>query len=327
MRKYLIKRLLWMLPTLLLLSVICFIVIELPPGDYASTYVHKLQSRGELVDEQMIERLREQFGLDKSPVERYFMWVWGMMRGEFGYSFTHGKPVEDVLLARMGFTVTLSLASLLLTYSIALPLGIYSSVKQYKAGDYAINMMAYLGMSVPTFIVALFMLYVNGRYFGNSVGGLFSREYQDAAWSWGKFVDFLKHAWVPIVIIGVTGTAGTIRSVRANMLDELKKPYVELARAKGLSEGRLLIKYPFRIAVNPIISGMAGILSGLIGGETILSMVLSIPTVGPIFLEALRNQDMYLAGDYIMLCGLLVVIGTVLSDILLAVSDPRIRYE
>jgi len=327
MRKYLKRRFLWMIPTLLLLSIVCFVVIELPPGDYATTYIQQLELRGEQVDPDMLMMLRKRYGLDKSPVERYFTWVWGLIRGDFGYSFYYRQEVGAVLLPRMGYTVGLSLSSMLITYAIALPLGIYSAIRHNKMGDYAVSMMSYLGMSVPTFIFGLFMLYVNARFFGNSVGGLFSREFQDAAWSWAKFVDLMKHAWIPIVIIAVSGTAGTIRSVRANMLDELKKPYVELARAKGLSESRLLLKYPFRIAVNPIISGLAGVLSSLVGGETILSMVLSIPTVGPVFLSALRNQDMYLAGDYIMLTGILVVIGTVLSDILLAISDPRIRYE
>lgn len=301
--------------------------MELPEGDAVTRHIINLRLEGIELDANYVEALRAEYHLDETPIQRYFSWIGGLLKGDFGNSFIHRKPVAEVLLPRMGYTIGLSLASLVLSYSIAIPLGIISAVKQNTLADYSINMFAYLGMSVPAFILGIIMLYINAEYFGNSVGGLFSPEYLNAAWSWAKFVDMLKHVWVAVLIITITGTAGTIRGVRYNLLDELKKPYVEHARAKGLSEGKLIIKYPFRVSANPLISGLANLLSRLIGGEAILSMVLSLPTVGPLVYEALQMEDMYLAGAYLMLCSVLVVVGTMLSDILLAICDPRIRYE
>lgn len=327
MRKYIFKRILLMIPTLILCSVLIFVVMELPEGNCVTRYVQQMEASGMEVSESYIAALNSMYHLDKTPVERYFIWAWGLLRGDLGNSFTYNLPVADVILPRMGYTIGLSLSAMILGYAISIPLGIISAVKQNTLADYGINLFAYLGMSVPSFILGILLLYVNARYFGNSVGGLFSPEFQDAAWSWAKVVDLFKHVWIALVIITFGGTAGTIRGVRYNLLDELKKPYVEHARTKGLSETSLLLKYPFRISANPMISGMAGLLSSLVGGESILSMVLSLPTVGPLAYEALQNEDTYLAGAYLMLCSLLLIVGTIISDILLAICDPRIRYE
>ena len=316
-----------MIPTLLLTSLLVFIIIELPPGDYVTNYVRQMEDAGYKVDEGMEKNLRELYGLDSNMAVRYLKWVGNLARGNMGYSLLHKKPVSDVLVPRFGVSAAISLSAMILTYTLGIPLGFYSAVKKNTLGDYSVTFIAYLGMSVPGFIMGILLLYVNSKFFGQSVGGFFSNEFKEAAWSMAKFKDLLNHVWVPLLITMLTGLGGMLRGTRIQLLDELKKPYVEYARAKGLSEGKMLVKYPFRVAINPTISGMAGVLSSLVGGDTILSMVLCIPTAGPIVHAAVMKQDMQLAGSYLMLCSVLLLIGTLLSDIMLAVIDPRIRYE
>ena len=327
MRSYILKRLLLFIPTIILLSFLAYMIVELPEGDYVSSYIARIEASGANVTADMMDNLRARYGLDKSVIERYFIWIRNIFQGDLGYSPYYGKPVEVILGKRMLISCGLSLASLFISYAIALPIGVYSAVRQHSIGDYIATLIGYVGISIPSFLLGLTMLYLNAKYFGTSIGGLYSKEYIDAAWSWAKMIDFLKHVWVPVVIVSVQGTAGIIRTVRANLLDELKKPYVELARAKGVPELKLIVKYPLRIAINPIISGFAWLLPSLISGATIVEIVLSMPTAGPVFLQSLKMQDMSLACVFILFTGVLTIISTLLSDILLAIFDPRIRYS
>ncbi len=327
MLAFILRRLLIMIPTLFVISIVTFIVIQLPPGDYLTTYVANLQQTGETADEAVIESLRARYGLDKPLPVQYGKWIWGVVHGDFGQSFSYNKPVGELIWERLGLTVTISLITLVFTWIIAIPIGIYSATHQYKLFDYVFTFLGFIGMSAPGFMVALVLLYVSYAAFGTSVGGLFSEAFIDAPWTWAKVGDLLRHIWVPVAVLAVSGTAGLIREVRANLLDQLEMPYVVTARAKGLSEWRLLLKYPVRIAVNPIVSTIGWMLPGLLSGSVIVDIVLSLPTSGPLLLNALQEQDMYLAGSFVMLLSTLTVIGTLLSDILLAWVDPRIRFE
>ena len=327
MIEYVIRRVILMIPTVFLISIIAFIVIELPPGDYVSYYVLELESRGMDVSDAMVENIRSQYGLDKPVYIRYVTWFTKFIRGDLGFSLQWKRPVAELLGSRLLMTVVVTLTSLAFTWVVAFPIGIHSAIRQCSIFDYIFSVVGFLGLAIPNFLFALVLMFLTSKYFHIGVGGLFSRQFETAPWSIAKVFDLAKHLWVPMIVVGTAGTASLIRILRANLLDELKKPYVELARAKGLKESRLVIKYPLRIAINPFISSVGWILPSLISAEVITAVVLDLPTSGPIFLQALRNQDMPLAGAFIMLTGILTVIGTLLSDILLAIVDPRIRYK
>ncbi|HRW10323.1 MAG TPA: ABC transporter permease [Caldilineaceae bacterium] len=328
MVSYIIQRLLYMVITLAMVSVVTFAVIELPPGDFLDAYVANLRASGDSLDESEIESLRQRFGLGMPLYQRYYKWISDiLLHGDFGYSFGWNKPVSELIWERVGLTFMISFAALMVTWILGFIIGVYSAVRQYSIGDYLFTTFSFIGLGIPDFLLALVLLWIGFKYFGESLGGLFSRDFQTAPWSMAKFWDMLKHLWVPLVILGTGGTAGMIRIMRANLLDELRKPYVETARAKGVDERRLILKYPVRLALNPFISTAGWALPGLINGATIISIVLSLPTTGPILLNALLNQDMYLAASFILILSALTVIGTMISDILLAWLDPRIRYQ
>ncbi|MEM6430416.1 MAG: ABC transporter permease [Deinococcota bacterium] len=327
MLQYFTKRILYMIPTLFFISLVSFFIIQLPPGDYVTTLAANFAAQGEAVDDATVAQLRRIYGLDRPIHIQYFLWISKIIfRGDFGQSFDWGAPVSDLIWGRLGLTLMISTSTLLFIWAVALPIGIYSAVNKYSVGDYIATFVGFIGLAVPNFLLALILMYIGFRYFGQSVGGLFSPEYIDAPWSWGKFVDLLAHLWIPVVVIGTAGTAGLIRIMRANLLDELFRPYVTTARAKGLKERSLLAKYPVRLALNPFISTVGWVLPSLISGDIIVSVVLGLPTTGPLLLRALLAQDMYLAGAFILLLSVLTVVGTLISDLLLAALDPRIRY-
>lgn len=328
MFQYIIRRVLYMIPTLFVISIVSFIIIQLPPGDYLTSLVATMATTGETVDRAQLVALEERYGLGQPIYVQYWKWISGiLLRGDFGQSFEWNQPVSALIWGRLGLTFVISLTTLLVTWFLAFPIGIYSAVKQYSLGDYLFTIVGYIGLAIPSFLLALVLMYIAFKFFNQSVGGLFSPEYQDAAWSMAKFWDMMGHLWIPVVIIGTAGTAGLIRIMRANLLDELHKPYVVTARAKGLPETRLLLKYPVRMALNPFVSTIGWTLPTLVSGAAIVSIVLSLPTAGPLLFRALKSQDMYLAGSFILMLSTLTVIGTLLSDILLAWLDPRIRYE
>jgi peptide/nickel transport system permease protein len=285
-----------MIPTLLIISVLVFIIIQLPPGDYLESHIAELQSQGEAVDEQKIEFLREQYGLDKPMIEQYWYWLTGMLQGDFGHSFEYDLPVTEVVGDRLFLTVIISIATILFTWMIAFPIGIYSATHQYSWGDYGLSTLGFLGLATPNFLLALVMLYLANVYFGTSIGGLMDPEYIGEPWSMDKLLSILEHLWIPVIVIGTSGTAGMIRRLRANLLDELQKQYVTTGRAKGLPPGKLLRKYPLRIALNFFIADIGNLLPTVISGAEIVAVVMSLPTTGPILLSALQSQDMYLAG-------------------------------
>ncbi len=322
------KRLLWMIPTLLVISIISFIIIQLPPGDYLTSYITALQMQGDQVSEDQVEALRAQFGLDKPLMLQYTDWLWGIVRyGNLGMSLEHNKAVTEIIGERVVMTVLISLAALSFTWAVALPIGVYSAVRKYSAGDYVFTFLGFLGLSTPGFLLALICMYIQYEFFGISTGGLFSEAYREAPWSVARAADFIAHAWVPVVVIGVQGTAGLIRVMRGNLLDELAKLYVVAARAKGVHPIRVLWKYPVRVAINPLISTIGWQLPMIFSGAVIVSVVMGLPTIGPLLLQALMMQDMYLAGSLVMILAVLTVIGTLISDLLLMWADPRIRYE
>ncbi|WP_376093174.1 ABC transporter permease [Roseomonas sp. CCTCC AB2023176] len=328
MLAYTAKRVAWMVPSLFVVSFMAFVLIQLPPGDYVTTYIATLAASNETVDQNMVAELRSRFGLDQPFIVQYGMWIWGILsRGDFGLSFEWQQPVSDLIWERMALTLILALSTLVLTWAIALPIGVYSAVKQYSIGDYFVTALGFIGLAIPSFLFALVLMYVAVVYFGQDVGGLFSEQYQNAPWSWAKAADLASHIWVPMLILAINGTASLVRIMRANMLDELPKPYVTTARAKGLSEFRLLVKYPCRLAINPFISTIAWLLPNLVSGAAIVAVVMSLPTAGPLLLQALMSQDMYLAGAFILLLCTLTLIGSLISDLLLAAVDPRIRLE
>jgi len=328
MISYIARRIFWIIPTLFAISIVSFIIIDLPPGDYVDVYVAQVQASSDAqISEEVIENLRQRYGLDQPIYVRYFLWIGGILRGDFGQSFLFNEPVSQLIGERLALTLTLSLFTLFLTWIVALPIGIYSAVRQYSIGDYIFTFIGFIGLAVPNFLLALILMYVSFRYFGQVAGGLFSPEYVNAAWSTDKVLDLLSRIWIPVIIIGSAGTAGLIRTMRANLLDELGKPYVVTARAKGLPEWKVILKHPVRIALNPFVSTLGWILPNLISGSIIVAVVLSLPTTGPLLLQALKAQDMYLAGAFILILAVLTVIGTLISDLLLAWLDPRIRYQ
>lgn len=315
-----------MLVVLLAVSFISFTIIQLPPGDFLTARMAQLKMQGGDVSIEQMAMLKHQYGLDKPFLSRYVHWVGGMVQGDLGRSFLYERPVTELIGERLVLTMAISICSILLTYLIAIPIGLYASVRQYSIGDYCFTLVGFIGMSIPQFFLALILLFVVYRVTGTSMAGLFSAEYAVQPWSWGKVIDLLKHLWVPSLIVGIAGTAGTIRVLRACLLDELSKPYVITARARGVSEWRLILKYPLRIALNPMISTIGWLLPSIVSGTAIVAIVLNLPTTGPMLLEALLMQDMYLAGSFIMVLCVLTVIGTFISDVLLAWSDPRVRY-
>lgn len=324
---YVMRRFVYMLILLWVLSIVSFIIIQLPPGDFLSSYVIRLARSGQLVDKAQLLSLRKRYGLDLPIYAQYFKWIWNILHGNLGMSFMYNVPVTKLVGERLAFTVTISIFTLIFTYVVAIPIGIYSATHQYSVGDNAFTTIGFIGLATPNFLLALVLMFLFFKCFGLSIGGLFSPEYIWAPWSIGKIIDMLKHFPIPIIVIGTAGTAGLIRVMRGCLLDELQKQYVITARAKGVGERTLLFKYPVRIAVNPIISTIGWMLPLIVSGETITAIVLSLPTTGPLLFDALKSQDMFLAASIVMILGFLTVTGTFLSDILLAWMDPRIRYE
>ena len=318
-----------MIIIVLVISVVAFTIIQLPPGDYLTSYIAKLQTAGISVgvSTELVTALRKSYGLDQPIYVQYFKWMWRMLHGDFGKSLEWRKPVSELIAERLPLTIIISLLSAIFVYAVAIPIGIYTATHQYSLPDYTFTTIGFVGLATPNFILALILMVLFYQYFGLSVGGLFSVKYMAVAWSWAKFIDMLKHLPIPIIVIGTAGTAGLIRVLRGCLLDELRKQYVITARAKGVSERTLLFKYPVRVAINPIVSTIGWMLPAIVSGETITAIVLSLPTTGPLLLDALMSQDMYLAGSIIIFLTILTVIGTFLSDILLVWIDPRIRYE
>lgn len=325
MLTYIVRRLLAMVPTLIAISVVVFVIIQLPPGDYLSAQMAEMAAQGEAADKSKIEFLRRQYGLDRPLHEQYLIWVWGLLQGDLGYSFEYNMPVADVVGDRLLLTFLLSFATILFTYAVAFPIGVYSATHQYSWSDHGLTFLGLLGLATPNFLLALVLLYLGKIWFGTSIGGMMDPYFLGQPMSWAKFGSILAHIWVPVIVIGTSGTAAMIRRLRANLLDELQKQYVVTARAKGLPPFRALVKYPLRMALNPFIADIGNLLPQIVSGAAIVSIVLSLPTTGPMLLHALRSQDMYLAGSFLMFLALLTVVGVLLSDLALALLDPRIR--
>ncbi len=327
MASYIVKRLLYTIPTIFVISVVVFAVIQLPPGDYVTSYVMRLEQEGISVSQQRIDQMRRQYGLDQPGYVRYIKWMSGVLKGDFGYSFEWNRPVIELIGSRLALTFVVSFTSLIFTWVVGFLIGFYSATHQYSVGDYLATSLGFIGLATPNFMLALVIMWFAYARFGYTYGGLFSPEYLIAPWDLAKVGDMVKHLWLPVVVIGTSGTAGQIRILRANLLDELQKPYVITAKAKGVPNWKLVLKYPVRIALIPFISTAGWRLSTLVSGSVVTATVLNLPTTGPMLLQALKSQDMYLAGSFILFLSLLTVLGTLISDILLAVLDPRIRYE
>jgi peptide/nickel transport system permease protein len=325
--RFIARRLLGMIPFIFLVSITVFLLIKLTPGDFVSNYAASLAASGETVDDAMLASMRSRYGLDQPLLIQYWDWISGVARGDFGYSFEWQQPVVSLIGERIGLTLVLSLSTLFFTWAIALPIGVYSAVRRYSIGDYIFTFLGFVGLAVPGFLIGLVLMFVGVSVFHTDVGGLFSPAYTNAPWSIARVGDLLKHLWVPMIILGVSGAASLIRIMRANLLDQLNQPYVDTARAKGLSELTLLVRYPIRVALNPFVSTLGFILPQLVSGSVIISIVLNLPTAGPLLLQALLGQDQYLAGAFLLLLCAMTVIGTLLSDILLALLDPRIRFQ
>ena len=325
MLRYILWRCFVMVPTLILISMLVFTIIELPPGDYFESYVAELKAAGEESDLAEIEELRVRYGFDQPLVFRYVNWVGGMLVGDFGYSFEYRLPVSDVVGDRLWLTIMVSVVTIIFTWAVAFPIGIYSATHQYSYGDYGLTFLGLVGLAIPNFMIALILMYFANIWFGTSIGGLMDKEFVDQSMSWAKLGSILEHLWIPVIIIGTAGTAGMIRRLRANLLDELQKQYVTTARAKGLAPFRSLVKYPLRMSLNFFIADIGSILPAIISGAEITAIVLSLETTGPMLIRALQSQDMYLAGSFLMFLAFLTVIGVLVSDIALALLDPRIR--
>lgn len=327
MLKYILWRIAIMVPTLVLISMLVFTIIELPPGDYFESYVSELQAMGEATDTAEVDALRTRYGFDQPELIRYLHWAAGMLVGDFGYSFEYRMPVSEVVGERMWLTIMVSSVTIIFTWLLAFPIGIYSATHQYSWGDYGLTFVGLMGLAIPNFMLALILMYFANLWFGTSIGHLMDERFLGAPMSWDKVKSILEHLWIPVLIIGTGGTAGMIRRVRANLLDELQKQYVVTARAKGLSPFRTLMKYPFRMSLNFFISDIGSILPSIISGAEITAVVLSLETTGPMLIKALQSQDMYLAGSFLMFLAFLTVIGVLVSDIALAFLDPRIRLQ
>jgi len=328
MALYIIRRIGMMIPMLVVVSLVSFIIIQLPPGDFLSSYVAQLSQEGDIVDQSVIDALERRYGLGQPIYVQYWKWVSGIIaRGDWGQSMEWEKPVKELIWERIGLTMVLSGTTMLFSWFVSIPLGVYSATHQYSFLDYAFSFFSFVGRGTPGFLLALIVMYMAMTLLGQNVGGLFSDEYILVPWSWDKVVDMLRHIWIPILILAFGSTAGLIRITRANTLDELRKPYVTTARAKGIKENRLIWKYPVRVALNPFFSTVGWSLANLISGSTLVAAVLSLQTTGPMMLRALTSQDMYLAGSFLLLLSALTIVGTLLSDILLAWVDPRIRLS
>lgn len=327
MLTYILRRLLFMIPTIIIISIICFTAIQLPPGDFLTSYILELQEGAAPGGDEQIATLRNRYGLNQPFYMQYWKWIKGISQGDFGFSFNYNRPVVRLLKERLPYTILLSLMSLLFSWFISIPIGIYSAVKQYSVFDYMFTVTAFLGRSIPNFLLALVLMFVFYSLFGISVGGLFSPELEYESWSLIKVIDLLKHLIIPVIVVGTAGMAGMVRVLRATTLDELGKQYVETARAKGLKNSVIIIKHVSRIAMNPVFSTIGWVLPRLISGAMITSIVLSLPTTGPLIYNALMTQDMFLAGSILLIVSMLTLVGTLISDIILAISDPRIRYE
>ena len=328
MRRYLIQRFFYMIFLLWMLSIVTFVVIQLPPGDYLSTYISRLeQQSGGNFSEEEIDSLRRQYGLDLSLSERYVKWFGSVLQGDYGFSYDWQQPVRNLIGERLALTFTIAIISAIITYAIAIPIGIYSATHQYSLGDYVVSIVGFIGLAIPNFMLALIMLYVAFKVFGVNLSGLFSPEYLDQPWSLAKVGDLLLHLPIPVIVVSTGGTAGLIRVLRGTLLDELNKQYVVTARSKGVGEIKLLFKYPVRIALNPLVSSLAWLFPALISGGVITAIVLGLPTAGPMLLRALITQDTFLTATLLMFVSVLTVIGTSVSDILLVMLDPRIRME
>ena len=328
MLRYIGKRLLTLIPLLILISMLAFLIIELPPGDYVTRYIADLQMKGMQVTEEDTIRLRAMYDLDKPMPTRYVNWITKIItQGDFGRSFQYNRPVSELIWERLGLTLIISLITMVFTYVVAITIGIYSAIRPNTLFDYVFTFIGFIGVAVPGFLIAMVAMWLSYSRLGISITGLFSAEFADAPWSWAKLQNLLQRIWVPVLVIGLSGTAYIIRIMRSGVLDEVKKQYVITARAKGVKELKLLLKYPVRVAINPIISTIGWVLPSTISGESVVAIVLNLPTTGPLLLNALLNQDMYLAASFILLLSTLTVIGTVASDILLAMLDPRIRYQ
>ncbi|NLD72576.1 MAG: ABC transporter permease [Chloroflexi bacterium] len=326
MLSYVLKRVLFMIPTLAIISVISFVIIQLPPGDFLTSYVAQLRMEGEDIDAEEIAALEQRYGLGQPIYVQYYKWITGILfRGDWGQSMEWQKPVKDLIWERLALTVVLSATTMLFSWIVSIPLGVFSATHQYTFLDYVLTFFSFVGVGTPGFLIALLVMWFAMSQLNMNVGGLFSERYILAPWSWEKIVDMMKHIWIPIVVLALGSTAGLMRTTRANLLDELNKPYVETARAKGVAERKVIWKYPVRVALNPFFSTVGWSLANLISGSTLVSVVLSLQTTGPMMLRALTSQDMYLAGSFILLLSTLTVIGTLLSDVLLAWVDPRIR--
>ncbi|MBB5700773.1 peptide/nickel transport system permease protein [Ochrobactrum daejeonense] len=327
MLRYILWRIAAMIPTLLIISALIFTIIELPPGNFFESQIAELQAQGETANLQEIEEMRRQYGFDKPPVVRYFYWLGGMLHGDFGYSFEYQLPVSEVVGDRLWLTILVSFCTIILTWLIAFPIGMYSATHQYSWGDYGFSLFGLLGIAIPNFMLALILMYFANIWFGTSIGHLMDLKYIAEPMSWAKAKSILEHLWIPVLIVGTAGTAGMIRRLRANLLDELQKQYVMTARAKGLHPFRALVKYPLRMALNFFVADIGSILPTIISGAEITAIVLSLETTGPMLIKALQSQDMYLAGSFLMFLAFLTVIGMLISDIALAVLDPRIRLQ
>jgi peptide/nickel transport system permease protein len=327
MLRYIIGRIAIMIPTLLVISALVFLIIELPPGDYIESYIAELKAQGESVDLAQIEFLRTEYGFDRPPVQRYFFWLGGLLQGDFGYSFEYRLPVSEVVGDRMFLTILVSFTTIIFTWLLAFPIGIYSATHQYSWGDYGLTFVGLLGLATPNFLLALVMIYFANLWFGTSIGNLMDVKYLNQPMSWDKAMSILEHLWIPVIVIGTSGTAAMIRRLRANLLDELQKQYVVTARAKGVPPVKALLKYPLRMALNFFIADIGSMLPAMISGAEIVAVVLSLETTGPLLISALQSQDMYLAGSFLIFLASLTVFGVLISDIALAFLDPRIRLQ
>lgn len=321
------RRFIYMITTLILVSIIGFILINLPPGSYLEVYKAQLMVQGTSTADQQIAALEKRYGLNQPIHIQYLKWVSGFLRGDFGRSFQYNREVNELIWSRLGFTVVISTCSLLFSWLVALPIGIYSATHKYSVADNIFTFFSFIGLSVPGFLIALVLMVISSQVFGMSVGGLFSKAYEGAPWSWGKFVDFLGHLWIPVIVVGMAGTAGLVRMMRGNLLDILNMQYIQTARAKGLAEQVVIYKHAVRNALHPLIMSLGMSLPAIISGSTVVAIVLSLPTTGPLYFNALRAQDMYLAGTFLVFLSVMLVVGNFLADILLALVDPRIRYE
>lgn len=327
MTAYIARRVLFLFPMLFVISAVVFWIIQLPPGDFMSTYIANLESSGIEVSDELAITLRRQYGLDRPITFQYFYWIRNIVtEGDWGRSFSWNKPVADILAERVPLTVAVSLTSTIFVFLMAIPIGIFSATNQYSLFDYSFTFLGFIGVSIPPFMLALILMWGMFTLFNWSVGGLFSPEYIDAPWSIARVLDLMSRIWFPVVLIGLSGTAGLMRVMRGNLLDELRKQYVVTARAKGIPEMRVLFYYPVKIAINPVISTIGWILPGIVAGEVLVSIVLNLQTTGPVLFDALLAQDMYLAGSITLILSMLVIFGNLIADLLLVWVDPRIRF-